>query len=97
MSQLLRILDEYRDAHGQPSNASVARAIGVAPQVISSWRSRGIKEPPDPKTLRRLAEFMGVPYRDYVLAAVLVDVGLEESMPTLEQARQIEAERRRAG
>lgn len=94
MSELVRIIDEYREAHGRPSDASIARGIEVAPQVISSWRTRGVKQPPDPGTLRRLAEFMKVPYHDYVLAAVLVDVGLEDTMPTLEEARRLERVRR---
>ena len=33
MSELLRIVDDYKDRHGQPSDASIARAIGVAPRV----------------------------------------------------------------
>lgn len=81
MSELLRIIDEWKDRHGRPSDASIARAIGVAPQTISSWRKRGIKEPPSPETLRRLAEMMRLPYEDYVLQAALVDAGWRDAMP----------------
>lgn len=87
MSELLRIIDEYKDAHGQPSDASIARAVGAAPQTISSWRVRGIRKTPAVKTLRRLAELIGVPYEEYLLQAAMVDAGMRESMPTLEEAR----------
>lgn len=83
MSELLRIIDDWKDRHGQPSDASIARAIGVAPQTISSWRKRGIREPPAIETLRTLAEFMHLPYEDYVLQAALVDAGWRKEMPEL--------------
>lgn len=87
MSELIRIIDDYRDSHGQPSDSSIARAIGIAPQTLSSWRKRGIKEPPDAKTLRELARFVGLPYEEYVLQAALVDAGWRESMPSSPQDR----------
>jgi len=34
MRRLLAIIDAYKDPHGQPSDASVACAIGVSPQPI---------------------------------------------------------------
>jgi len=74
MSKLLAVIDDYKDRHGQPSDASIARAVGIAPQTISSWRNRGIRELPARDTMLRLADFMRVPYDD-VLRAVLVDVG----------------------
>lgn len=83
MSELIRIIDDYRDSHGQPSDSSIARAIGIAPQTLSSWRKRGIKEPPDQATLRRLATFVGLPYEDCVLQAALFDAGWIDTMPTL--------------
>lgn len=80
MSHLLAIIDAYKDAHGQPSDSSVARAIGVAPQTISSWRKRGIKEPPARETLRALATLTRLDYEAVVLRAALLDAGwLEES------------------
>lgn len=75
MSRLLAIIDAYKDTHGQPSDSSIARAIGAAPQTISSWRKRGIKEPPNRDLLRNLAGFVGVDYETVVLRAVLIDVG----------------------
>lgn len=74
MGKLLSIIDTYKDTHGQPSDASVARAVGIAPQTLSSWRKRGIRQPPEPDTLRRLAAFMNVPHLDVVHAA-LYDAG----------------------
>lgn len=81
MSELLRIIDEYKDRHGQPSDSSIARAVGIAPQTLSSWRKRGIHAPPSTAALRRLAEFMHVDYDDYLLQAVLVDTGYRDAMP----------------
>ena len=91
MSRLLAIIDAYKDTHGQPSDASIARAVGVAPQTISSWRKRGIRELPARDTLMRLADFMRVPYdRPYpgsVLEAALVDAGYASPQP--EQPREV--------
>lgn len=81
MSQLIAIIDEYKDRHGQPSDSSIARAIGVAPQTVSSWRKRGIREAPAVDAIKRLASLVGLPYEDYVLQAVLVDTGYRETMP----------------
>ena len=53
----------------------MARAIGVKPQTISTWRRRGIKEPPDRDSLRALAQLTQVDYETVVLRAVLLDVG----------------------
>jgi transcriptional regulator with XRE-family HTH domain len=80
MSKLLAIIDRYKDTHGQPSDASIARAVGVAPQTISSWRKRGIRELPARDTLIRLADFMRVDYAD-VLHATLVDTGYQAEQP----------------
>lgn len=81
MSRLLALVDDYKDAHGQPSDSSIARAIDVAPQTISSWRKRGIKEPPNPRALRNLAALMRVDYETVVLRAVLLDIGWIEDGP----------------
>jgi hypothetical protein len=75
MSRLLEIIDEYKDSHGSPSDSSIARAIGVAPQTISSWRKPGIRQLPERETLRALARFIGVDYESVVLRAVLIDTG----------------------
>lgn len=87
MSELVRIIDDYRDTHGRPSDASIARAIGIAPQTLSSWRKRGIRELPDADTLRALASFVGLPYADYVLEVALYDAGWRDAMPELPPGR----------
>lgn len=81
MSELLRIIDDYRDAHGQPSDASVARAIGIAPQTLSSWRKRGIRDLPADETLENLALLVRLPYEEYVLQVALYDAGYRRTMP----------------
>lgn len=81
MSELVRIIDDYRDTHGRPSDASIARAIGIAPQTLSSWRKRGIRELPDSDTLRALAAFVGLPYSSYVLEVALFDAGWRDDLP----------------
>jgi transcriptional regulator with XRE-family HTH domain len=80
MSKLLAIIDAYKDTHGQPSDASIARAVGIAPQTISSWRKRGIRELPARDTMKQLAAFMHVSYDD-VLDAALIDTGYMEERP----------------
>lgn len=75
MSRLLAIIDAYKDKHGQPSDSSIARAIGVKPQTISSWRRRGLKHPPDREALKELARLAALDYESVVLRAVLLDVG----------------------
>lgn len=80
MSRLIALIDDWRDRNGQPSEASVARAIGVAPQTVNSWRTRGIKQLPDTETLRELARHISQDYESVVLRAALLDIGwLEES------------------
>ena len=81
MSELVRLIDDYRDAHGQPSDASVARALGIAPQTLSSWRKRGIRELPDPESLHALARLTRRDYATVVLPAVLRDIGYLEDTP----------------
>lgn len=84
MSELLDIIDEYKDAHGAPSDASIARAIGVAPQTLSSWRKRGIRELPDRDTLRSIARLTRRDYTGDVLPAALRDIDyLEDTDPPI--------------
>lgn len=82
MSQLIQIVDEYKDAHGGPSDSSIARAIGVAPQTISSWRRRGIRQLPDRETLKALAKLTGRDYAAEVIPALLHDIGYLSSDST---------------
>lgn len=81
MSELAKIIGGYKDRHGQPSDASIARAIGVAPQTLDSWLNRGMKTSPrntDP--LRQLARLVGLEYH-IIASAVAVDIGLLDEMP----------------
>lgn len=80
MGQLIDLIDEWRDRHGQPSEASVGRAIGVSDGTVNAWRRRGIRKLPEPETLRRLAEFLGVPHQRVLLAAA-TDAGYLEDEP----------------
>lgn len=75
MSQLIRLIDAHRAANGMPSEASIARAIGVAPQTLNSWRNRGIRELPSRDTLKALAQLLRVDFESTVLKAALVDTG----------------------
>lgn len=75
MSRLVAIIDEYKDKTGQPSDASISRAIGVARQTVSSWRRRGLRDLPERDTLIELARLTGVDYETVVLRAALVDAG----------------------
>ena len=81
MSELVGIIDGYKDRHGQPSDASIARAIGVPAQTLDSWRNRGIKAAPrNNEPLRKLARLTGLDY-SIVATAVAVDIGLMDEMP----------------
>ncbi len=85
MSELIKIIDEWKDRNGQPADAVIARLIGVAPQTLDSWRSRGIRAVPRKmEPLRALAELVGLDYTDVIVQAVAVDVGLRDEMPPYE-------------
>lgn len=75
MSELVALIDDYKDRVGGPSDASIARAIGVARQTVSAWRQRGIHDMPERETLTKLAALIGVDYEDVVLTAALRDSG----------------------
>ena len=69
MSELLDMIDAWKDAHGQPSDASIARAIGAQPQTLNSWRRRGIRQLPSQELLHNLAGFLAVPKVEVIMAA----------------------------
>ena len=75
MSRLAAIIDDYKDRTGQPSDASISRAIGVARQTVSSWRTRGLHELPRRESLVALAALVGRDYETVVLRAALLDAG----------------------
>lgn len=77
MGKLIEMIDDWRDRHGRPSEASIGRAIGVSDGTVNAWRRRGIRQLPDPETLRNLAEFLNVPIEQVVLAAAF-DAGYRE-------------------
>lgn len=81
MSELGKIIEAYRDRHGRPPEASIARAIGVPPQTVNSWLVRGMKTAPrNLEPLRELARLVGLPY-NVIAQAVAVDIGLMDEMP----------------
>ena len=75
MSRLLDLIDAYKDAHGQPSDASIARSMGLAPQTLNTWRTRGYKVPPASSALREFARMAGLDYEHDVLRAAMLDTG----------------------
>lgn len=75
VSHLVALIDDYKDRTGQPSDASISRAVGLTRQAVSNWRRRGIKEPPTPEVLRKLARLMQRDYETVVLRAALLDAG----------------------
>lgn len=74
MSRLIDLIDDLRARQGGRSEASIAREVGVRPQVINSWRNRGLTELPNKETLRKLAVVLGVSDK-VVFYAAGVDTG----------------------
>lgn len=82
MSEIFKIVDEWKDRNGQPSDASIARVIGVSEQTFNSWRKKGFKSiPRNTDPLRKLADHVGLDYTDVIVQALAVDVGLRDEMP----------------
>jgi hypothetical protein len=84
------MIDEWKDSHGSPSDSSIARAIGVAPQTISSWRTRGIRKLPETETLRALGTFLGRDYATEIIPAAMSDAGyftLDEAQAVHERGK----------
>ena len=76
MSRLTDLIDDYKDSHGQPSDASIARFLEVPPQTLHTWRTRQLKQVPNTDALRRLAALIRADYVNVVLKAALLDAGL---------------------
>lgn len=72
-SQLLALLDDYKDSAGI-THAEVARRLGITRQHLDLWRRRGIRTMPSCEVLDNVSRVIG---RDYVavLTAVLHDLG----------------------
>lgn len=82
MSELFKIVDEWKDRNGGPSDASIARVIGVTEQTFNSWRKRGFKSTPrNLEPFRRMAELFGLDYNEVIVQAIAVDVKLRDEMP----------------
>lgn len=93
MSEILRIIEEYKDAHGQPADAAVARALGLSPQALNSLKRRGglhSLQGDQYSWLGQLAIITHLPYQ-YVLDCALYDIGLlleKPRRPGTDQARE---------
>lgn len=88
MSQLIDLIDEWRDRHGRPSEASVSRAISNSDKTVNAWRKRGIKAMPDQVTLQKLAVVLNLPLERVVMAAA-IDAGYLDSKETGHEAAPI--------
>jgi hypothetical protein len=84
MGYLYALIEAWQDANGRPSVASLARRMEVSDKVISAWKTRGVKQLPEPETLRALGVAIGQPY-EVVLAAAEADAGYRTD-PELEAA-----------
>lgn len=73
-SHLLDLIDWYKRAHPEVSDAEIARRAGMTPANLSQWRSKGVRGLPARSTLDALASTIGRPYRE-VLDAALTDTG----------------------
>lgn len=74
MGELGRLIDEYQDGLTpfRPSDAAVARALGVSKSALSKWKRA--ESMPQPAHVRKLANLTGFRY-NAVLDAVLADHG----------------------
>lgn len=72
------LIDWYKDAHPDVTDAEIARRAGVTRANLSQWRSNGVRGWPARATLDALAVTIGRPYRE-VLDAVLADSGYADT------------------
>ncbi|WP_198344622.1 helix-turn-helix domain-containing protein [Mycobacterium dioxanotrophicus] len=77
-SRLVDLLDWFKSAHPDVTDAELARRVGVTRANLSQWRSNGVRGWPARATLDALAATIGRPYRE-VLDAVLADTGYADS------------------
>lgn len=74
MGELVAIIQGHLDRYGV-TEATFARRMGVNPQTINAWRTRGgLKRLPERRILEAVARETRTPYED-VLQAALVDTG----------------------
>lgn len=79
--RLVELIDGYQAQHPEVSDAFVADFIGVKARTIEEWRTRGIRQIPDPEPLQRLADLLGVDKRVTFYAAGVDSGYLAETPP----------------
>jgi transcriptional regulator with XRE-family HTH domain len=77
-SRLVDLIDWYKSAHPDVTDAEIARRAGVTRANLSQWRSNGVRGWPARATLDALAVTIGRPYRE-LLDAVLADTGYADT------------------
>jgi len=85
-SRLVDLIDWYKNAHPDVTDAEIARRAGVTRANLSQWRSNGVRGWPARATLDALAVTIGRPYRE-VLDAVLADSGYADTSGNSPAAR----------
>ncbi|CQD25150.1 helix-turn-helix domain-containing protein [Mycolicibacterium conceptionense] len=85
-SRLVDLIDWYKSAHPDVTDAEIARRAGVTRANLSQWRSNGVRGWPARATLDALAVTIGRPYRE-VLDAVLADTGYADTSGSPAAAR----------
>ena len=71
--KLWKIVEEHIDKYG-PTEAAVARRLGISSSGLHRWKTGNPPPLPRPANLHRLAELTGKPFR-VVLEAALDDAG----------------------
>ena len=77
-SRLVDLIDWYKSAHPNVTDAEIARRVGITRANLSQWRSNGVRGWPARATLDALAVTISRPYRE-VLDAVLADSGYADT------------------
>lgn len=77
-SRLVELIDWYKNAHPDVTDAKLARRSGITRANLSQWRSNGVRGWPARATMDALAATIGRPYRE-VLDAVLADTGYADT------------------
>lgn len=76
MTELYAIVQRHIDNYG-PSEAEVARRIGLSPQALNQWKNKGLRKLPSKQALTGLSRVTRTRYED-VLDAALRDAGYLE-------------------
>lgn len=78
MSELWNIIQAHLDAYGV-REAEFARRMGSAPQTLSNWKHRGLRDLPERRLLEAVAVLTNTDYLR-VLNAALVDIGYRDTV-----------------